>query len=206
MSKGHSDVRHHPLMIKAQAAVVVTLALLTLAVPVFSQEEEGSTDEEIPLRIWAVGIHANLPFLGISFRHWLSDTMGLELNLAPIPGCEYPEPVRPPGPPEEFEPPPHPECPNSLELHLSGRWLLKVSDNPREDFYLTGGPALTLKFTQGRAVEVEASMFALLGEIEIANWPIERLNPVIDYGFALNLQNLYDFRWIAGGVGFHFYF
>lgn len=187
-------------LINAQVAIVAALALLILTVPVLPQEEESSANEELSLRTWAVGIHANFPFLGISFRYWLNDTMGIELNLAPIPNCEYPEP------PEEFEPPPQPECPNSLELHLSSRWLLKVSDNPRADFYLTGGPSLTLKFTRKRPVEVEASMLALLGEIEITNWPIERLNPVIDYGFALNLQNLYDFRWIAGGVGFHFYF
>ncbi len=49
-------------------------------------------------------------------------------------------------------------------------------------------------------------MLAVLGEIEISDWPIERVYPVIDYGFALNLQNLYDFRWVAGGIGFHFYF
>ncbi len=138
--------------------------------------------------------------------------MGIEINLAPIPRCEY-EPVPPPRPESGEEPPPpeklqprEPECPNSLELHLSTRGLMKVSDNPRADFYVTAGPSFTLRFTQGKPMETESSMLAVLGEIEISDWPIERVYPVIDYGFAVNLQNLYDFRWIAGGIGFHFYF
>jgi hypothetical protein len=185
-------------------------AFVALSLPALSQGRE----EAPPERAWAVGIHANFPFLGISFRYRLSETMGIEINLAPIPTCEY-EPVRlpkpepdgdsEPPPPEVFEPE-RPECPNALELYLSARGLLKVSDNLRADFYVTAGPSLMLQFTRDKPMALERSMVAVLGEIEISNWPIERVYPVIDYGFAVNLQNLYDFRWIAGGIGFHFYF
>ena len=190
--------------------VVVALLMLigTPGVPARAQQpEEGAQRGS-----WAVGIHANFPFLGISFRYWINESTGIELNLAPIPTCEFdygekmPPPEQEPG--EEPPPPPReePSCPNALDLHLSARGLFKVSDNPRADFYVTAGPSFTLKFVQGEPMRVERSMLAVLGEIEISDWPIERVYPVIDYGFAINLQNLYDFRWIAGGVGFHFYF
>lgn len=191
------------------AFLAVALLVGTMGVSARPQEEEVSQGEP-----WAVGIHANFPFLGISFRYWVNETTGVELNLAPIPTCEF-EPVRlPPTEPgerrEEPPPPPpereHPPCPNALNLHLSARGLFKVSDNPRADFYVTAGPSITLKFVQEEPMKVERSMLAILGEIEISDWPIERVFPVVDYGFALNLQNLYDFRWIAGGIGFHFYF
>lgn len=195
---------------------VLAVALLvgTRGVPAGAQEEgEGSPPEET----WAVGIHANFPFLGISFRYWLNENTGLEVNLAPIPTCEFdygeerppPEPVpgeEPPPPPPPLSPGEEPSCPNALKLHLSARGLFKGSDNPRADFYVTAGPSFTLKFVRDKPIRVERSMLAVLGEIEISDWPIEQVFPVIDYGFALNLQNLYDFRWIAGGVGFHFYF
>lgn len=195
-------------------AVFLALALaLSAAGPAFAQDDAGP--QGIEGGSWALGINANFPFLGISFRYWLNESTGIEINLAPIPTCEFdyergpkPEPGGDgePPPPEDFQPPERPKCPNSLQLHISGRGLFKVSDNPRADFFLTAGPAFTLKFTQDQPMVIERSMLSVLGEIEISDWPIERVNPVIDYGFAINLQNLYDFRWIAGGVGFHFYF
>ncbi|GEM_PF-2988496 len=203
----------HRMRIASRSIGLIALALLLLVaatgVPARAQEPEGGA----PGGKWAVGIHANFPFLGISFRYWLNEGTGIEFNLAPIPDCEFDyEPRIPPEPEPGEEPPPPPpvveppRCPNALELHLSARGLFKVSDNPRADFYVTGGPSVTLKFAQDKPLRVERSMLAVLGEIEISDWPIERVYPVIDYGFALNLQNLYDFRWIAGGIGFHFYF
>ena len=77
------------------------LASLSLSPPAFSQgQEEGPAG-----RTWAVGLHANFPFLGISFRYWLNDTVGVEINLAPIPRCEY-APAPPSGPEPGEEPPP----------------------------------------------------------------------------------------------------
>jgi len=158
-------------------------------------------------KVWGMGINANFPFLGVSLRYWLSNTVGLELNLAPIPATDYPD-MPPPSSDHQQLPPQRkePAGPNRLDLHLSGRMLLKISDNPRANFYLTGGPALTLQLSQSQGPQLTRPFVALLGEIEISDWPIERVMPVIDYGFALNLQNFYDFRWIAGGIGFHFYF
>lgn len=158
-------------------------------------------------KLWGMGINANFPFLGVSLRYWFSNRLGLELNLAPIPVTDYPS-MPPPGSNQKQLPPQReaPSGPNRLDLHLSARLLLKVSDNPRANFYLTGGPALTLQLSQTQGLQLTRPFIALLGEIEISDWPIERVMPVIDYGFALNLQNFYDFRWIAGGIGFHFYF
>ena len=201
--------------ITISVCIAVFLALtLSAAGPAFAQDDTSLPETEGG--VWALGINANFPFLGISFRYWLNESTGIEINLAPIPTCDYPDRTRvpkpepdgdgEPPPPEDFEPPEMPKCPNSLQLHLSGRGLFKVSDNPRADFFIAAGPALTLKFTQEQPMIVERFMLSVLGEIEISDWPIERVNPVIDYGFALNLKNLYDFRWIAGGVGFHFYF
>jgi hypothetical protein len=204
---------HRRITIGVYLAVLLAPALaLSAAGPAFAQDD--ASPQEIEGGVWALGIHANFPFLGISFRYWLNESTGIEINLAPIPTCDYPEPDRvpppepgeEPPPPEKIEPMERMECPNALDLHISGRGLFKVSDNPRADFFLTAGPAFTLKFTQDQPMVIERSMLAVLGEIEISDWPIERVNPVIDYGFAINLQNLYDFRWIAGGVGFHFYF
>ncbi len=159
---------------------------------------------------WALGIHANFPFLGISLRHWPNDRLGYELNLAPIPRCDPPDPVEPPepGPPDEPRPIERPdyECPNRLELLTSARGLWRISDNPRADFYITAGPSATLRFGDENSPTLEEPFFATLAEIKIADWPIERVHPVVDYGFALNLSNVFDFRWIAGGVGFHYAF
>lgn len=172
--------------------------------------QEDSPSAEIT---WAVGLNANFPFLGVSARFWLNELTGFELNLAPIPGYDYkpyPEPRDPENPEEnvplrpiEFE---EPTGPNRLDVHISARVLRKVSDNERADFLLTIGPSVILGFSQENGFSVEDPFIALLGEIEISDWPIARINPVIDYGFALNLRNLFDFRWIAGGIGFHFYF
>jgi len=195
------------------ASIGILLAALGVGaagVPAWSQEPEGDPAGGT----WAVGIQANFPFLGISFRYWLSETVGVEVNLAPLPDCEFDyDPWRPPPEPEPGEEPPlppppveEPTCPNALNLHFSARGLFKVSDNPRADFYVTAGPSFTLKFVQDKPMRAERAMLAVLGEIEISDWPIERVFPVIDYGFSINLLNLYDFRWISGGVGFHFYF
>jgi hypothetical protein len=170
--------------------------------------EEASPADAKASITWSIGLNANFPFLGVSIRYWLDETWGLEFNLAPIPGYDYPPYVPPePGKPEE---PARPQQeltgPNKLDLHVSGRFLFKVSDNPRADFYFTIGPSAILQFSQLSGFSLREPFIGILGEIEISNWPIDRINPVVDYGFALNVQNLYDFRWIAGGVGFHFYF
>lgn len=161
---------------------------------------------------WALGIHANFPFLGISLRHGPSgqDRVGYELNLAPIPRCDPPEPIEPPEPqpPDEPRPIERPDykCPNRLDLLVSGRGLWQISDNPRADFYITGGPSATIRLGDERSPTLKDPFFAVLAEIKIADWPIERVHPVVDYGFALNVSNVFDFRWIAGGVGFHYAF
>ena len=214
MTRTRTRLRWGPVL--AGLLIALTLALALAPAQGQAQGDEGAagagTGGESG-RAWAVGLHANFPFLGISVRYWLDDSTGLELNLAPIPDCDYGRvrvEVPPPdeggeeGPPEPVVEPPR--CPNALRLHLSVRGLKRVSDNPRADFYATGGPSVTLTFVEGEPPRLERAMLAVLGEIEISHWPIERVFPVIDYGFALNLQNLYDFRWIAGGVGFHFYF
>jgi len=192
----------------ALAGALVTLALVLFpsSIPALGASAQGQQHDEDGNeggRAWAVGLHANFPFLGISVRYWLDDSTGLELNLAPIPDCDYGR-VRVEMPPPEGKGPPEPvveppRCPNALRLHLSVRGLKRVSDNPRADFYATGGPSVTLTFVEGEPPRLERAMLAVLGEIEIRHWPIERVFPVVDYGFALNLQNLYDFRWIAQG-------
>ena len=159
---------------------------------------------------WGLGIHANFPFLGISLRHWPNDRLGYELNLAPIPRCDPPAPMEPtePRPPDEPRPMPRPEyeCPNRLELLVSARGLWQISDNPRADFYITAGPSATIRFGEAASPVLREPFFAVLAEIKVSDWPIERVHPVVDYGFALNLSNVFDFRWIAGGVGFHYAF
>ncbi len=158
---------------------------------------------------WSIGLNANFPFLGVSLRYWLDATRGFEINLAPIPGYDYP-PYIPPDPerPEKPESPVYyePTGPNKLEVHFSSRILYKVSDNDRADFLLTIGPSAVFQVSELSGFTLQDPFIGILGEIEISNWPIERVHPSVDYGFALNLKNLYDFRWIAGGIGFHFYF
>lgn len=190
--------------------------LMSTALLIASNSSAFAQDEGPSAEItWAVGLNANFPFLGVSTRFWLDEMTGFEINLAPLPQYDY-RPIEPPprdpdgGNGDEDVPRDvyidEPTGPNRLDVHLSGRYLRKVSDNNRADFLLSIGPAVTLSFSQINGFSIEEPFLALLGEIEISNWPIERINPVIDYGFALNLRNLYDFRWIAGGIGFHFYF
>lgn len=187
---------------------VASLVAIVVGVGAFSggaQPDEAET-EPADAR-WALGIHANFPFLGISIRNGSDARFGYELNVAPIPQCEPPDPENPSEPPDEgpiegreFE------CPNRLDLLVSTRGLWRVSDNARADFYLSGGPSATIRFGGAASPALREPFFATLAEIRIANWPIPRVYPVIDYGFALNLTNVFDFRWIAGGIGFHYVF
>lgn len=171
---------------------MLTLVALTLLVVILVLTPPGRATraaEDSTAPVVGLGVNFNFPFLGVSVRYWVSKTLGLELNLAPIPQQEKTD---------------QEESNNYLEIKASTRALYRLTNYGTANFYVSGGPALTLKLEPGESPTFQEKYIAILGEIELSDWPVSHLAPVLDYGYTVNLNNLYDLRWLSGGVGFHY--
>lgn len=163
--------------------VTVILVLIVASLLVFPNTKQVRGAEHTGYPTISLGVNFNFPFLGVSVRYWNSDLVGVEFNLAPIPAYEKSA---------------------SLTIKTSSRILYRLTDYNAANFYINGGPAFTFVLEPGKTPILEKSFLAVLGEIQLNDWPVEHLVPVIDYGYTINLESYYDFRWLSGGVGFHY--